>query len=534
MANYGFIIDNRKCIGCHACTVACKSEHDVPIGVNRTWVKYIEHGEFPDSNRFFSVMRCNHCDDAPCTTICPVTALYRRDDGIIDFDNDRCIGCKACTQACPYDALYIDPNTKTAAKCNYCTHRVDKGIEPACVVVCPVHAIISGDMDNPDSEISQLLTENTFEVRKPEKGTKPKVFYINAQPESLTPTASAKEASYLWGSQEEGVGHNANKGTEGLGEFKSPDTTTQAASVTGFGDFKEGTRTSYDAPEKGILWGWEVPAYLMTKGIAAGTYLVHLILWSLGYREPTLLVAVSLICMFFLLVTGVLLILDMDRPDRFLNVLFRPQWKSWLVKGAYTIMGYGALLGVNLLIAFSESGNLIWAIMLLTGAFALLTGIYTAFLFAQARGRDYWQSPLLPYHMLSHIVMLGASTLIILGTVNHLFLDGFFSVLNLAGQDRLLYLVLLIPTAIILLLQVSEPIMKHGSRDAQLAALMMFKGRYRLHYWLGSVMIGCIIPLGLLMAAEGIALVPLPFLIITGVWISNHLIVKVPQLIPLS
>jgi len=104
----------------------------------------------------------------------------------------------------------------------------------------------------------------------------------------------------------------------------------------------------------------------------------------------------------------------------------------------------------------------------------------------------------------------------------------------LAGQDRLLYLVLLIPTAIILLLQVSEPIMKHGSRDAQLAALMMFKGRYRLHYWLGSVMIGCIIPLGLLMAAEGIALVPLPFLIITGVWISNHLIVKVPQLIPLS
>ena len=141
-------------------------------------------------------------------------------------------------------------------------------------------------MDNPDSEISQLLTENTFEVRKPEKGTKPKVFYINAQPESLTPTASAKEASYLWGSQEEGVGHNANKGTEGLGEFKSPGTTTQAASVTGFGDFKEGTRTSYDAPEKGILWGWEVPAYLMTKGIAAGTYLVHLILWSLGYREP--------------------------------------------------------------------------------------------------------------------------------------------------------------------------------------------------------------------------------------------------------
>ena len=208
-------------------------------------------------------MRCNHCDDAPCTTICPVTALYRRDDGIIDFDNDRCIGCKACTQACPYDALYIDPNTKTAAKCNYCTHRVDQGIEPACVVVCPEHAIISGDMDNPASEISQMLAENKFEVRKPEKGTKPKVFYLNAQSASLTPTASAKEASYQWGSQEEGVGHNADKGTEGLGEFKKL-MKSGIQGVTGLEDFTSETKTTYDAPEKGILWGWEVPAYLMT------------------------------------------------------------------------------------------------------------------------------------------------------------------------------------------------------------------------------------------------------------------------------
>jgi len=475
-------------------------------------------------------MRCNHCDDAPCTTICPVTALYRREDGIIDFDNDRCIGCKACTQACPYDALYIDPNTKTAAKCNYCTHRVDKGIEPACVVVCPEHAIISGDMDNPASEISQMLAENTFEVRKAEKGTKPKVFYLNAQPESLTPTASAKEATYLWGSQEEGVGHNAKKGTEGIGEFKK----AKAEGITGLDDFKENARTAYDTPDKGILWGWEVPAYLMTKGIASGTYLVHLILWGLGHREPELLFAVSLICMFFLAATGILLILDMDRPDRFLNVLFRPQWKSWLVKGAYTIMGYGALLGVNLLIAFSESQALIWAIMLITGAFALLTGIYTAFLFAQARGRDYWQSPMLPYHMLSHVLMLGASTLIILGTINHLFLDGFFKVLSLLGQDSIVYLVLLITTAICLVLQVLEPIMKHSSHDSQLAARMMFKGRYRMHYWLGSVLIGCLIPIGLLILAEGTVLVLLPFLVITGVWISNHLIVKVPQLIPLS
>ena len=81
-------------------------------------------------------MRCNHCKDAPCVDICPTEALFTREDGIVDFDKDRCIGCKSCMQACPYDALYIDPETSTAAKCNYCAHRVDVGLEPACVNVC--------------------------------------------------------------------------------------------------------------------------------------------------------------------------------------------------------------------------------------------------------------------------------------------------------------------------------------------------------------------------------------------------------------
>ena len=102
---YGFVIDQDRCIGCHACTVACKEEHQVPVGVFRTWVKYVEKGEFPHTSRHFGVMRCNHCDDSPCTVICPTSALYRRSDGIVDFDNQRCIGCKAYMQACEYDDL---------------------------------------------------------------------------------------------------------------------------------------------------------------------------------------------------------------------------------------------------------------------------------------------------------------------------------------------------------------------------------------------------------------------------------------------
>ncbi|HIN03494.1 MAG TPA: 4Fe-4S dicluster domain-containing protein, partial [Candidatus Poseidoniales archaeon] len=207
--NYGFVIDNRKCIGCHACTVACKSEHDVPIGVNRTHVKYIEKGTYPDVTREFSVHRCNHCEDAPCTTICPTTALFTRDDGIVDFDDDRCIGCRSCMQACPYDALYIDPNKGTAAKCNYCAHRIEHSYEPACVIVCPTEAIISGDMDDENSSISGYLRDHVTTVRKPESGARPNVFYIETSEEMLDPHATERSGEYLWTDQAAGVGHFA-------------------------------------------------------------------------------------------------------------------------------------------------------------------------------------------------------------------------------------------------------------------------------------------------------------------------------------
>jgi Fe-S-cluster-containing dehydrogenase component len=190
MVNYGFVIDQRKCIGCHACTVACKSEHDVPVGVNRTHVKYIESGTYPNTSREFSVHRCNHCEDSPCTKICPTSALYPREDGIVDFDDDRCIGCKSCMQACPYDALYINPNTGTAAKCNYCAHRIEASYEPACVVVCPVEAIVSGDLDDENSTISGYLRDHEVKVRKPESGAKPNLFYVQASDAMLDPAAT--------------------------------------------------------------------------------------------------------------------------------------------------------------------------------------------------------------------------------------------------------------------------------------------------------------------------------------------------------
>ncbi|HEX9133337.1 MAG TPA: 4Fe-4S dicluster domain-containing protein, partial [Ktedonobacteraceae bacterium] len=197
MTKYAFVIDQRKCIGCHACTVACKAEHDIPIGVYRTWVKYIEKGEFPNSRRYFLVNRCNHCDDAPCVAICPTRALFKREDGIVDFDSQRCIGCKSCMQACPYDALYIDPYSHTAAKCNYCAHRTEVGIEPACVVVCPERAIIAGDLHNPGTEIARIIAREPVRTRKPEQGTGPNVYYLGAEEAAINPEIAVEELPHM-------------------------------------------------------------------------------------------------------------------------------------------------------------------------------------------------------------------------------------------------------------------------------------------------------------------------------------------------
>ena len=135
---WGKLIDHDRCIGCHACSVACKAENDVPLGVFRTWVKTVEKGAGTAAKRHFGVMRCNQCENAPCVEICPTAAMFRRPDGIVDFDSTICIGCKGCIQACPYDAIYLDPTTQTAAKCNFCAHRVEVGLEPACVSACPL------------------------------------------------------------------------------------------------------------------------------------------------------------------------------------------------------------------------------------------------------------------------------------------------------------------------------------------------------------------------------------------------------------
>ena len=430
VVNYGFVINNQTCIGCHACTVACKSEHDVPIGVNRTHVKYIEKGTFPDSTREFSVHRCNHCEDSPCTKICPTTALFTRSDGIVDFDDDRCIGCKSCMQACPYDALYIDPDKGTAAKCNYCAHRIEHSYEPACVIVCPTESIVSGDLSDPESAISQLVATHNTTVRKPESGAEPNLYYIDASEEMLDPKATELTGSGMWTEQAFGVGHFAKYAESRLGEADTTSMIVQLALekkarssaprdqaiikdvMERLADESGSAKRSYDQPSKGVLWGWEVSAYIWTKGIAAGTYVVAMLAMLSGMVEMSdQLWAMTLgVGIVFLALTGLLLVIDLDRPERFLYVMLRPNWDSWLVKGAYVLSGYGGVLALSTGVLLLDLDRSLLSYLAIAGVpLALLTGVYTAWLLGQAKARSSSEDSLLPAKFLVETLVIGAA-----------------------------------------------------------------------------------------------------------------------------
>jgi len=532
--DYGFVIDNRKCIGCHACTVACKAEHDIPLGVNRTWVKYIEKGTFPDARRFFSVMRCNHCADAPCTVICPVTALFTREDGIVDFDPGRCIGCKACIQACPYDALYIDPRTDTAAKCNFCAHRVEVGLEPPCAVVCPEHAIIAGDMDDPATEIAQIVKTQRLSVRKPEKGTRPKVFYVEADSASLVPAQAPVPASYVWSqAREPGVAPRAPAAPA----IPAPGATARLPDEIWdrvravMGEKATSARRVYDAGQTHQdSWGWKVSAYLWTKSVAAGCLMLAPFLsgWTDATQERNARLAALIICLIFMAITGALLVADLKRPGRFLWVLTRPQWRSWLTRGSYILLAAG-LAATGLLAAGALEMDRLWSLLaplgVVSGAGA---AVYTAFLFWQSKGRDLWQSPLLPLHLLVQAILAGLSAILLA-----LVMSAAPAPDERAAIATWLWRALLLNGGLVLM----ELLAIHQTEDATAAARWARTGSpLQILIW-GVIVAGHLLPLALLsIPRDGgpVTAAAAALLALAGLALYEHLYVRAGQSVPLS
>ena len=450
------VIDHTRCIGCHACTTACKSENEVPLSVTRTYVKYVDVGQFPQARRAYQVTRCNQCEDAPCTIACPTAAMFTRPDGIVDFDKSVCIGCKACIAACPYDAIFINPEDHSAEKCNFCAHRLDVGLEPACVVVCPTQAILVGDMNDPGSEVAQIIHRDAVTVRRPEKETRPKLFYKGAHQATLDPLAASRPPGgmFMW-SEQGNEPHQMPVGFPGASN-------SSAAAVL-----------SYDVIHR-APWDWRVSLYTWTKSVAAGAYLVPFVLGLLGlmgWASPLWTLAAPVIALAFLAVTGLILIWDLEHPERFYLLFLRPQWRSWLVRGGFVIGGYGAVLVAHLTLAnVGSSSGLRW--LAWTGVpLAAMTSIYTAFLFAQAKARDLWQNPLLPAHLLAQAFLAGSGVLIL--------------VARAAGFEEIppLPWVFSASAGVHLLLVAGEHFTASPTAHARLAHHEMTGGRYATYYW---------------------------------------------------
>jgi len=230
MARYGMVIDLDRCVGCRACMEACKVENNTPQGAFWMYVFRLEEGEYPNTKIQFMPRPCQHCDNAPCVKVCPVGARYKRADGLVATDWDRCIGCRYCEVACPYGVNYFNwkdpkknyyldwhdaevqavtggalppydnpdldarqgPEQRHIAgsghvkgvieKCTFCVHRVEKGLQPACVANCPAFALHFGDLDDPNSKVSQLLKKRQHFRLLEELNTQPRVFYLGAPP----------------------------------------------------------------------------------------------------------------------------------------------------------------------------------------------------------------------------------------------------------------------------------------------------------------------------------------------------------------
>ncbi len=507
------VLDQTRCIGCHACTTACKSENSVPLGVTRTYVKSVDVGVFPHVRRAFQVTRCNQCEDAPCVAACPTRAMYRRPDGIVDFDKEICIGCKACMAACPYDAIFINPEDKSAEKCNFCAHRLEVGLEPACVTVCPTEAILVGDLNDPSTAVARVVQREAVSVRRPEKKTRPGLFYKGAHQATLDPLGARRPDGELfaWANQGDPGDRQRVRGGH-------PHAANSSAAAL----------LSYDIPHHSP-WGWRVSLYTWTKSIAAGALGVAVVLCYLGvlsFAGALVRYVAPSVALGFLALTGGLLIADLKHPERFYLIFTRHHWRSWLVRGSFVIAFYGAAASLFLIVGIlggtgALSRGAADHLEAIVGGFALAdalgTACYTAFLFAQARARDLWQSPLLAPHLAIQAALLGAASLLAfavgLGTGRH-------AVLGIE--------VALCAAAIAHVLVVAvELTLAHPTAHAHLAAEEMWRGRFALFFWAGLLLAA----LSATAPLSGVAAVPLALIGLLG---YEHAYVQAGQSVPLA
>ncbi|MFL6277944.1 MAG: NrfD/PsrC family molybdoenzyme membrane anchor subunit, partial [Blastocatellia bacterium] len=350
-------------------------------------------------------------------------------------------------------------------------------------------------------------------VRKPEAGTKPKLHYIEADQSSLVPTDQSHTDGYLWS------------------EIQMDPLMRDEQAMA---DMDAKARTTYDIAHD-RPWGWKVSAYLWTKSIAAGTFLLAAIAIGFGFVRSHWVfeAAAPQLALLFLAATVALLVLDLKRPERFLRILFMPQWRSWLVIGGYILLAYG---GVIMLWLASQTFG--WFLlegpaMTSGGLLAVGSAVYSAFLFKQARGRVFWHSQLTAVHLVVQAFVAGAAMLLLVLAVESM-ISG-----RQPADDAWQFLYYELMGALVAngVLMASELFMPEENVERQRAARLITRGYFSKLFWSGSVILGVVLPLILL--ASGVALftplaIVVSLLALAGLYIWEHIWVQAGQAIPLS
>jgi ferredoxin len=439
----------------------------------------------------FLVQRCNHCTDAPCVTICPVNALEKRRDGIVDLDRDACIGCRACMQACPYDAIYLNEDLGAVEKCHYCAHRVEKSLEPACVIVCPVGAIISGDFHDPASRVSLLVRNQPAKVRRAEQGTGPNVRYLGVQDVALNPGRAIRPTTYLFSDRPP----------------HKPEAWPGSLPVEG------DARVVLDAGHR-VEWGWPVALYLVTKGIAAGAAMLSPFAAAFGLSGFSLRYGPEIVALIFTLVTCGLLLEDLARPWAFYKMLTRPNFDSWLVKGAVVLTLFIATLAATVAMRWLGMNGAADAMRWINAVIALAVAGYTAYLFAQCKGRDLWESKRLLPHLLIQGILCGAVVY-----------------LPFARHSWALRWVAVVAAVCHLGLSLWERHGRHDTENAQQAAAFLDGIRFGpFRCWRDGLLLGTGVVIVLALVAPAIAWIPA----LLALFLYEHAFVRAGQLPPLS
>lgn len=426
--------------------------------------------------------------------------------------------------ACPYDAIFINPEDHSAEKCNFCAHRIDMNLEPACVVVCPTQAILVGDMNDESSYVAQIINREAVTVRRPEKETLPKLFYKGAHQATLDPLAARRPEGklFMWSEQLESTQHVVS----GNPQYNN----SSAAALL-----------SYDVAHS-IPWDWRVSLYTWTKGIASGVYLVAALMVLLGVLpedDDIWLWVTPIVSGLFLAITGGLLIWDLEHPARFYMIFTRPQWRSWLVKGAFIIAGYTVVLAIHFISSWSGSTTFQTFLTIVGIPLSVMTAVYTAYLFAQAKARDMWQNPLLPPHLLVQALLLGSAVLAIsIATVEGMPSPGVVGVLDLPREQfSFLSWVLALSSLVHLLMVWGEVSLTHATAHARIAIWEMVRGRYRNDFWIGTILsiLGGLLPwlaiFGVVSYSIGVAGAPIALL---GLLLYENAYVQAGQSVPLA